>query len=100
MKTNDFLFNIVISYRSNVVKTGLQAVVYWVKNSWSQITDTDASNALRTGYLNEKYLFNESYIARQYRFQTISVFFSVLNVAFILSFFFFRVLLKKKNVTL
>ncbi|KFM70044.1 Pogo transposable element with KRAB, partial [Stegodyphus mimosarum] len=58
----------VRNHRGNFVKPGLQEVVKWVKNSWDKITDSDVSNALRTGYLGKKYSFNDSYIARHERF--------------------------------
>ncbi|KFM75291.1 Pogo transposable element with KRAB, partial [Stegodyphus mimosarum] len=58
----------VRNHRDNFVKPGLQEIVNWVKNSWDKITDSDVSNALRTGYLDKKYSFNDSYIARHERF--------------------------------
>ncbi|KFM67136.1 hypothetical protein X975_10625, partial [Stegodyphus mimosarum] len=58
----------VRNHRGNFVKPGLQEVVNCVKNSWDKITDSDVSNALQTGYLDKKYSFNDSYIARHERF--------------------------------
>lgn len=39
-----------------------------MKNSWDKITDSCVSNALRTGYLDKKYSFKDSYIAGHERF--------------------------------
>lgn len=69
MEINEYIENrMVRNHRGNFVKPGLQEVVNWVKNSWDKITDNDVSNALRTGYLDKKYSFNDSYIARHERF--------------------------------
>ena len=40
-------------YGGNFVKLGLPEVVNWVNNKCDKITDSDVSNALRTGYLTK-----------------------------------------------
>lgn len=52
----------------NFVKPKLQEVVTWVKNSWEKITDSCIANALRAGYLDKKYSFKDSAIAKHERF--------------------------------
>ena len=60
----------VINYRCNFVKPGLQDVMNWEKksNSWNKTTDSNVSNALRTVQLDKKYTFNVSYTTRHKRF--------------------------------
>jgi len=62
---NEYMENrMVRNQRENLVKPGLNDVVKWVKNSWDKITGECVANALRAGYLDKKYPFTETLIAR------------------------------------
>ena len=69
MEINDYIENrMERNQRGNFVKPKLQEVVTWVKNSWEKITDSCIANALRAGYLDKKYSFKDSAIAKHERF--------------------------------
>nr|KAF6309698.1 hypothetical protein mPipKuh1_009148 [Pipistrellus kuhlii] len=69
MEINDYIENrMERNQRGNFVKPKLQEVVTWVKNSWEKITDSCIANVLRAGYLDKKYSFKDSAIAKHERF--------------------------------
>nr|KAF6391794.1 DnaJ heat shock protein family (Hsp40) member C17 [Pipistrellus kuhlii] len=69
MEINDYIENrMERNQHGNFVEPKLQEVVTWVKNSWEKITDSSIANALRAGYLDKKYSFKDSAIAKHERF--------------------------------
>nr|KAF6382597.1 hypothetical protein mPipKuh1_008953 [Pipistrellus kuhlii] len=69
MEIKDYIENrMERNQRGNFVKPKLQEVVTWVKNSWEKITDSCIANALQAGYLDKKYSFKDSAIAKHERF--------------------------------
>uniref|UniRef100_A0A803JQY6 HTH CENPB-type domain-containing protein n=1 Tax=Xenopus tropicalis TaxID=8364 RepID=A0A803JQY6_XENTR len=69
MEINDYIENrMERNQRGNFVKPKLQEIVTWVKNSWEKITDRCIEHALRAGYLDKKYSFKDSAIAKRERF--------------------------------
>ena len=68
MEINDYIENrMVRNDRGNFVKPKLQEIVTWVANSWNKITDSCVTNALRAGYLDKNFSFDETFIARYER---------------------------------
>ena len=39
-------------------------IVTWVANLWNKITDGCVNNALKAGYMDKKFSFDETFIAR------------------------------------
>ncbi|CAI9731587.1 Hypothetical predicted protein [Octopus vulgaris] len=71
MEIDDYIENkMVRNQRGNFVKPGLQEIVTWETNSWNKITDSCVANALRAGYLDKNFPFNETAIARHERLRT------------------------------
>ena len=65
MEINDYIENrMEINQHGNFVKPKMQEVVTWVKNSWEKTIDSCIANALRAGYLDKKYSFKDSAIAK------------------------------------
>jgi len=53
--------------RGNFVKPTIQEVVNWVKKAWEKISDETVANALRASYLDKKFSFEESSVAKHER---------------------------------
>jgi len=69
IEVNDYIeHRMERNHRGNFIKPNLTEIVKWVNNSWNKITDNCVANALRAGYLDKKYSFEESYIAKHERF--------------------------------
>lgn len=66
---NDCFENrMVRNHRGNFVKPGLEEVASWIKSSLDKIDESCVYNAIRTGFLDKNYSFNDYYIARHGRF--------------------------------
>ena len=64
-KINNYIKNkMVKNQRGHFVKLNLNEVVKWLKNVSDKITKECIANALRVGYLDKKYSFMETSIAR------------------------------------
>lgn len=65
---NDYIeHRMTKNQRGNFVKPSLQEVVSWVRKAWEKISTDTISNALRASYLDKRYSFKESSIAKHER---------------------------------
>lgn len=68
VRVNDYVENrMVRNERGNLTKPSLEEVVSWVNYAWNKISSDTVSKALRASYLDKKYSFEESAIAKHER---------------------------------
>lgn len=65
---NDYISNrLRRNERGNFIKPSLEEIAGWVKNAWFSISEETVANALKAGYLDKSYGFEDSYIGKHER---------------------------------
>lgn len=65
---NDYIKNrMERNQRGNFVKPSLNEIISWVKTAWDRISDDTVASALKDGYLDERYSFENSSIGKHER---------------------------------